>query len=74
MFKVGYTGDPYVGCTDIDECGLEDYNTCPGGIHSNGMNMDLFADQSSYEYGPYHLGPADSDGTQVLIISHWNKT
>ena len=66
--KAGYTGDPYSACVDIDECSLEEYNTCPGGMYPNGIDIDMFSDLSDYEYGPYYIGPIDSDGIQVMKI------
>ena len=62
--QVGYTGDPYAGCIDINECAHADLNTCAGGLNPYGIDVDVFND--GYAYGPYYLGDVNSDGyTQV---------
>ena len=65
--QVGYTGDPYVGCVDIDECNVEELNTCAGGMNPNGIDIDVFGD--GHFYGPHYIGPVDADGyTQVKLV------
>ena len=39
--KVGFTGDPFSYCTDIDECSLADLNTCQGGMNPEGFDSDV---------------------------------
>ena len=58
--QVGYTGDPYVGCVDLDECAYSDLNTCDGGLNPKGIDVDVYHDGN--QYGPYYLGAVGSDG------------
>ena len=62
--QVGFTGDPYSGCVDIDECASPDLNTCAGGLNPRGVDADLTLDDTSF-YN-YYLGEPGADGfTQV---------
>ena len=65
--KVGFTGDPYSGCVDIDECASPDLNTCAGGLNPRGVDADLTLDDTSF-YN-YYLGEPGADGfTQVKLL------
>ena len=68
---MGYTGDPYSNCVDIDECAYPDLNTCAGGLNSYGVDADLFLDADYYINPAYnfYLGEPEADGfTQVLEL------
>ena len=65
IYQVGYTGDPYSNCVDLDECAYPDLNTCAGGINAGGVDADLFLDEEiSYNF---YIGEPDVDDglTQV---------
>ena len=38
---MGFTGNPFSYCTDIDECSLADLNTCSGGLYPQGYDIDI---------------------------------
>ena len=62
-FEVGYTGDPFVGCVDIDECAHEDLNTCSGGMYANGFDGDM----QHGTYGPWYLGENGFFGSNSMV-------
>ena len=64
IFQVGFTGDPYSGCTDIDECASPELNTCAGGLNPWGVDADLTLDNDNY-YNFYLGEPGDDGFTQV---------
>ena len=64
---VGFTGDPFVGCVDIDECSLPELNTCPGGMNAGGFSHDVYI-KDQYDYGTKYLWPVDSDGYSQVCI------
>ena len=67
ILKVGYTGDPYVGCTDINECAYYELNTCTGALYPRGFDIDVMTDK--YEYDSIFLGDVEQDGySQVLYL------
>ena len=68
MFQVGFTGDPYSGCTDIDECASPELNTCAGGLNPWGLDADLTLDNDNY-YNFYLGEPGDDGFTQVYCNS-----
>ena len=64
---MGYTGDPYVGRTDIDECAYYELNTCTGGLYPRGFDIDIMNDK--YEYESIFLGDVEQDGySQVYLL------
>ena len=66
--QVGYTGDPYSGCVDIDECSDPGLNTCAGGLHPRGVDADLHLDNDN-QYS-FYLGEPAADGfTQVAPVT-----
>ena len=66
--QVGYTGDPYSGCVDIDECSDPGLNTCAGGLHPRGVDADLHLDNDN-RYN-FYLGEPGADGfTQVEPVT-----
>ena len=73
--QVGYTGDPYSGCVDIDECSDPGLNTCAGGLHPRGVDADLHLDNDN-RYN-FYLGEPGADGfTQVgpVIFRHYMRS
>ena len=50
--QVGYTGNPFSNCVDIDECAIPDLNTCGGGMNPHGVDADMALDKSS-EFAMY---------------------
>ena len=65
MIQVGYTGDPFSRCIDIDECGYEDLNTCSGGMNPNGISADmtLYLEESRI----FYLGETEADGYSQAV-------
>ena len=66
---VGFTGDPYAGCIDINECSIADLNTCAGGMNPGGVSRDIITD--SYDYDRIYIGPVDSDGYSLVYLKDY---
>ena len=65
---MGYTGDPYSNCVDLDECAYPDLNTCAGGIN---VDADLFLDGAEETY-QYYLGDLQSRGDDLVQVNKLN--
>ena len=65
LIQVGYTGDPFSRCIDIDECGYADLNTCSGGMNPNGISADmtLYMDENRI----FYLGETEADGYSQAV-------
>ena len=61
---MGFTGDPYSGCVDIDECAYEDFNTCGGGLYPTGVDVDIFGLDRDFDddHSWVSLGETEPDG------------
>ena len=67
--KVGFTGDPYAGCVDINECAYEDLNICAGGLYPHGVDVDVFGLDHNFDddHQWVSLGETEDDGySQVM--------
>ena len=62
---MGYTGDPFSRCIDIDECGYYDLNTCSGGMNPGGVSADitLYMEENRI----FYLGEPDDDGYSQAV-------
>ena len=65
MIQVGYTGDPFSRCIDIDECGYADLNTCSGGMNPNGISADMTLYME--ENRVFYLGETEADGYSQVV-------
>ena len=62
---MGYTGDPFSRCIDIDECGHYDLNTCSGGMNPGGVSADITLYME--ENRVFYLGEPDDDGFSQAV-------
>ena len=73
---MGFTGDPYSGCVDIDECAYEDLNTCGGGLYPKGVDVDIFGLDRDIDddHSWVTLGETEPDGySQELKIIFYHQ-
>ena len=66
VVQVGYTGDPYSGCVDLDECAYPEENTCAGGMNPSGIDTDAFFD--TYTEKVFYLGDTEADGYSQVSV------
>ena len=64
--QVGFTGNPFSNCVDIDECAIPDLNTCGGGMNPHGVDADMALDKES-EF-PFYIGEPGPDGLSQVFI------
>ena len=62
---MGYTGDPFSRCIDVDECGYYDLNTCSGGMNPGGVSADITLYME--ENRVFYLGEPDDDGYSQAV-------